>query len=425
MKKKEGGRLLSGAIVYLFSNILNASIPFLLLPVLTRYLEPAEYGQVAMFQLLISVLGAFVGLNTVGAANRKYFDMDSSQDMPQYIGACLQVLFISLLAVFIFLYFFRNLLSEALGITSIWVILAAVASAAIFIVNLRLGQWQVRKKPMKYGILQISLSIFNAVLSLLLVVALSYGPEGRMLGQTFAPLAFSLLAIVLLAKDGLLSFSLRKDLIKDALRFGVPLIPHVGGAFLLFSIDRFFVKKYLGLESVGVYMAAAQLAMAISICFDAFNKAYVPWLFERLKRNQQEEKNHIVKLTYGYFLLALLMAGVAFLLGPYLVVFIAGEKYAEAGSIIGLLALGQAFRGMYIMVTNYNFYSKSTALISLVTIFSGVVNLLLLIVLIPSVGLLGAAISNAISMLFMFLLAWLLASFSYPMPWFSFGENRR
>ncbi|TDX32171.1 O-antigen/teichoic acid export membrane protein [Modicisalibacter xianhensis] len=378
-----------------------------------------------MFQLLISVLGAFVGLNTVGAANRKYFDMDSSQDMPQYIGACLQVLFISLLAVFIFLYFFRNLLSEALGITSIWVILAAVASAAIFIVNLRLGQWQVRKKPMKYGILQISLSIFNAVLSLLLVVALSYGPEGRMLGQTFAPLAFSLLAIVLLAKDGLLSFSLRKDLIKDALRFGVPLIPHVGGAFLLFSIDRFFVKKYLGLESVGVYMAAAQLAMAISICFDAFNKAYVPWLFERLKRNQQEEKNHIVKLTYGYFLLALLMAGVAFLLGPYLVVFIAGEKYAEAGSIIGLLALGQAFRGMYIMVTNYNFYSKSTALISLVTIFSGVVNLLLLIVLIPSVGLLGAAISNAISMLFMFLLAWLLASFSYPMPWFSFGENRR
>ncbi|EIQ9127591.1 polysaccharide biosynthesis protein, partial [Escherichia coli] len=46
--------LLKISSIYLFSNILNALIPFLLLPILTHNLTPNEYGQVAMFQTLIS-----------------------------------------------------------------------------------------------------------------------------------------------------------------------------------------------------------------------------------------------------------------------------------------------------------------------------------------------------------------------------------
>lgn len=44
-------KLLRGASVYLTSNILNSAIPFLLLPILTRYLSTEEYGKIAMFQI--------------------------------------------------------------------------------------------------------------------------------------------------------------------------------------------------------------------------------------------------------------------------------------------------------------------------------------------------------------------------------------
>lgn len=54
--------------MYLVSNILNAIIPFALLPVLTRYLSPEEYGEVAMFQTLLGAMTAFVGLSMAGAA---------------------------------------------------------------------------------------------------------------------------------------------------------------------------------------------------------------------------------------------------------------------------------------------------------------------------------------------------------------------
>lgn len=415
--------LASGAMVYLASNVLSASVPFLLLPILTRHLEPSEYGQVAMFQVLVSALAAFVGLNTVGAANRKCYDENARNEMAGYIGACFQILAISFLCVSAFLLLFQDWLADALGLSPSWILLAAVSSGASFVVRMRLGQWQVRKQALKYGALQISLSLFNAVLSLVLVVVLSHGPEGRMAGQTLAPVVLGSLAFLLLIKDGLVHFSLRLDQIKDALSFGVPLIPHIGGAFLLSTVDRFVINKHLGLDSAGIYMVAVQLTMAMSICFDAFNKAYVPWLFERLKADDSATKRRIVKWTYAYFVIVLMIAGLVFLIGPFAITLIAGEKYAAAGSIIGILALGQSFRGMYLMVTNYNFYSRKTGAVSLVTISCGFFNLLLLLLFVPFFGLVAAALASCVSMFIMFIVSWWVANISHPMPWLDFSKS--
>lgn len=411
------GGLFSGAYIFLAANILNAAVPFLILPILTRYLEPSEYGQVAMFQTLIAALAAFTGLNAVGAANRKFFDDTRSEDMPDYIGACLQILFFSSVAVFLLLFLFKTALSNALGIPKLWVLMAALVSASLFIVRLRLGQWQVRKAPLKYGLMQVSMSLLNGGLSLVLVVVFLMGPIGRMMGETVAPVVTCAAALYLLRKDGLIRMNWRPKFLIDALRFGVPLIPHVGGIFLLSVIDRFFVNKHLGLDSAGVYMVAVQISLVMAICFSAFNNAYVPWLFERLKRNDPNEHQLIVRWTYGYFGVALLMASTAFVVGPAVIVFIAGEKFRRGGEVIGLLALGQALNGMYLMVTNYIFYAKKTGWLSSATITSGVFNVILLILLIPVFGLKGAAISFVLAMALRFFLTWALAQKCYPMPW--------
>src|SRR5699024_9927880 len=148
--------------------------------------------------------------------------------------------------------------------------------------------------------------------------------------------------------------------------------------------------------------------------------AYVPWLFERLKRDHENEKRQIVRYTYSWYALLLCGAGLAFAIGPWLVVFVAGENYARAGDVIGWLALGQVFGGMYLMVTNYIFFSKRTGLLSLVTISSGLLNIALLFLLINRFGLEGAAYAFCIAMGIRFLLSWLVAQMRHPMPWFEF-----
>ncbi|HIF9162897.1 TPA: oligosaccharide flippase family protein [Photobacterium damselae] len=412
--------LLKGAGVYLVSNILNAVIPFLLLPVLTRYLSPAEYGQIAMFQTLLAGIGTFIGLNAVGAANRKFYDDDIDETvLRQFNGSCVHILIVSSLIAFIAIFSFQNQLSEFLAIPTSWILASVAISAFGFITSMRLGQWQIRSQAKWFGFLQVSSSLVNMLLSLLFVIVLTQGAQGRIDAQVITGVFFAIVACVWLYKDKLLQiFVWKPQYIKDALSFGVPLIPHHVGFFLISAVDRFVINQKLGLADAGIYMVAVQLSSAMAIIFDAINKAYVPWLFERLKRDNNKEKKQIVKYTYLYFIIVLLIAGISFLIGPLFITLIAGDEYLKAGQFIGLLCLGQAFGGMYIMVTNYIFFGKETKKLAIVTILSGVINIIILYLFIGSFGLIGAAMAFSVSKFIQFILTWILSSQIISMPWF-------
>ena len=424
LKRVISSSLFSGSAVYLFSNILAAAIPFALLPVLTRYLTTAEYGQVAIFQTLLAGLGAFVGLSVQGAAGVKYYDTDlPKQELKYFIGNCFLVLAVTTALVLMSAVVFRRSLSDWLAIETQWLLLSVFVSGATFVISMRMGQWQVRKQARNYGAFQVSQSLLNMLLSLLVVVYFLQGAAGRIWVLGSIPLVFAVVALFLLYKDDLLGFAWRPGYLREILAFGVPLIPHSAGLFLLSSVDRFIINDKLGLAQVGIYMVAVQLAAAMGLVFDAINNAYVPWLFERLKRNQMEEKKQIVRWTYAYCIALLGVVALAFVIGPPLLILIAGEKYSAAADIIGWLALGQAFNGMYLMVTNYIFYSKRTGLLSLSTITSGLINVGLLLVLISLMGLKGAAVAFAVSMALKFLLTWFVAHLRHPMPWFEFRAS--
>lgn len=415
-------RLLSSSAIYLAANICRAAIPFALLPVLTRYLSPNQYGQVAMFQTLVAGMAALTGVSVQGAANRKYYDNDAgSGTLASFIGTCLQLLLITSAITFAIAYPLRHAISSWLGLSSQWVLWAIFVSAATFVVNLRLGQWQVRGKARSYGAMQIGQTLVTMLVSLTLVVWFLRGAAGPVEAQILTAAPFAALALALLWRDRLLKLAWRPDQLKEALRFGVPLIPHVGGLFLLNAADRLVINDRLGVSQAGIYMVAVQLTMVLSIVFDAINKAYAPWLFERLAGNDRNGDRAIVRGTYIYFLGAFSTALLAFALGPLAVAWFAGPAFQPAGRLVGWLALGQAMNGMYLMVTNYIFYSRRTGGLSIATSVSAALNMALLILLVRSHGTQGAAWAFCAAMAFRFILTWWIANKRHPMPWLHFA----
>ncbi|PKG98919.1 lipopolysaccharide biosynthesis protein [Paraglaciecola sp. MB-3u-78] len=408
--------------IYLISNIVNKAIPFMLLPILTRYLSQAEYGQIAMFQLLITALSALAGFGVVGASARKFYDQDiTPDDLKDFNGACFQILFISTIIISPFTLFFYKELSDLLAIPAQWVFASLAIASLGFIIQIRLSQWQVRGQAKQYGMLQIASSLINVVFSLLLVITLNLGPAGRVDAQLITVLIMSLLTLYYLKLDNLVNFFTFKPMyIKEALNFGVPLIPHIIGIFLLSSVDRYIINSKLGLESAAIYMVSYQLSSALAIVFDAISKAYTPWLFTLLKKDVKEEKLRVVKGTYLYMAFLVVLAILSFVIGPPVVVFVAGEKYAQASSIIGYLCMGQIFGGMHLMVSTYVFFSKKTQYLSLVTIISGVINVVIMLLLVEYNGLVGVAQAFAIAQFLRFLSTWMLAAKVQPMPWFTY-----
>lgn len=408
----------SGAGTYILASMVNASIPLLLLPVLTRYLEPAEYGEVAVFHVWVALIGALCGLSVHGAATRKYYDYDEpDQKIGEFVSACVTLLVLSSAVFFILLLPFSGWISEAIGLTKSWLLTGVLFAFCNFLVQLRLGQWQVRKQSRRFGAFQIFMSLLNMLLSLLLVVVFALGVSGRLAGYTASVVLFGIAALLLLRRDGLLKLTWRPDLMKEALSFGVPLIPHIVGAFLLLTIDRAVISTQLGLDAAGYYMVAAQMAMVMGLMLDSINKAYVPWLYERLKRNEMDEKNFIVRLTYGYSVFLLLVAVLGFFIGGPILVFIAGENYQPAASVIGWLILAKSFHGMYYTVSSYIFFAKRTGVIAKITISTGLLNIFLLFMMTSHYGLIGAAWAMCISMLVQWLVTWRAASVLVHMPW--------
>ncbi len=410
--------LLRNSTIYLASNILNALVPFLLLPILTRYLTPDEYGQIAMFQTLITGLAALTGLNAVGAANRKFYDKHDASALALFNGTCLHILLLSSLTLGVVCFFLSAELSQWLNIPTSWVYFALVISSANFIIQFRLGQWQIRERAVSFGVMQVSQSVLVLILSLALIIGFQQGAAGRVDALMATSVVYAVLGLLLLYRDRLLVLlPLKKAFFKEALSFGVPLVPHVVGIFLLSSIDRFFINRQLGVAEAGIYMLGVQLSLGMAVVFDAINKALVPWLFRTMSDNNPHQLQRLVKFTYFFFAIVAGLGGLSFIVGPWVVTWIAGPEYQRAATVIGWLCLGQAFGGMYLMVTNYIFYAKRTGALSIVTISTGLLNIALLVYLIEHMGIVGVAMAFAISMCIRFFATWWLASRVSAVSW--------
>lgn len=403
--------LLRNSSIYLSSNILNALVPFLLLPILTHNLSPDAYGQIAMFQTLLGGLAALTGLNTIGAASRRFYDKLTHNELVDYNGACIHVLIFSSLFLIAIATILHQPLSELLHIPTSWVFLAILVASGMFIIQLRLGQWQIREQALKYGLLQVSQSVLLFVLTFLLLLWAKQGAESRVNALVIATFAYVCISFVTLYKEKLLRLShFRVDYIKDAIKFGAPLVPHILGIFFLSAIDRIIINDQLGVGEAGIYMLAAQLSLGMVVVFDAINKAMIPWLFRILAANDVEKINRLVRFTYIYFVVLTLLGALAFLIGPLVVELVAGVEYQRATTVIGWLCLGQAFNGMYLMVTNYLFYAKKTGMLSIVTVTCGVFNIILMLCLIKTNGIVGVAMAFSLSMGIRFIATWWLVS---------------
>ena len=407
--------LLGAAATYTAANIINSAIPFLLLPILTRILTPAEYGTVVMFTMVVGVFSTFTGLNLHGAVSVRYFEKDT--DHPCFVGTTLTILVGSTLLVLLVVWLFALPLERWTEVPQFWLLAAVLASAAQFVIQIRLVMWQVTNQPVSYGVFQITQTLFNFSLSLGLILILGLGWEGRIIGIVTAISIFGVLALFSLQHKKLVSWKIKPAYIKSSLRFGVPLIPHTIGGLMLTMSDRFIVTSMLGVRETGVYAASLQIGMVIGIISSSCNKAFSPWLFKILNDDDRHKNAQIIRYTYILFIIMPFIAWLFGLSAPILLQLLVGEQFRGSEEIVQYIAMGGAFSGMYYLVANYIFFSGKTEWLFVATLISGISGLILTWWLVGKYGAVGAAIGNMLSHLICFILVWGLAAKCHTMPW--------
>lgn len=409
--------LVKEGAVYFGTTMVNAAIPFFLLPILARALSPAEFGTVSVFQASITLIGAFVGLNIQGAITVQFFK-DSSTAFRQFITVTLMILFCSTIFAGVVVLFGSDWLGRWTNLSLSWLLVAVLVSACQFIMNVRLVIWQVQHKPLHYGLFQIALTSLNAGLSLYLVLILQWGEEGRMWAISIAGAAFAVIGLTSLQVSGQLHWKWNSAKAREALRFGVPLVPHTLGGIVVGLADRFIITKRLGIEATGLYFVALQLSLPMAILGDCFNRAFLPWLFSKLAAGKKIEAILASYVTIvGFFFVGLGYLAVATWGMPMIV----GEKYSAMRHVTAILILGGIMQACYYAVVNYIYFAKKPLYLSSITVGTGALYLIGAWYVCGDQGLVGLSLWFTAIQALIFLSVFAVAVIVIPMPWFAFN----
>jgi O-antigen/teichoic acid export membrane protein len=397
------------------ANAVNAAIPFVLLPILSRALSPVDFALVAMFSIVMALAGVFTGLMVHGAITARYGHAEFH--LPRYVNGCLVVLGVSTFLTVLLAVGVDGLVTSVSKLPLSWIVVAIVTAAAQVVVQIRLVLWQMAKRPRPYVTTQIAMALGIAVLSVVFVFGMDTTWRGRIAAQAIIIIVAGVMALGSLYARGLAKGAPTWPYVRDALRYGIPLLPHAVGTLVAASIDRVLIANLLSLSAAGVYVIALQFATVIVLVADAVNKAFVPWLFEVLRHDDPRAKARVVQRTYLYFGGALVTALIFGAACSVLIPALFGAAYRGITELMLILTTGMAFGAMYYMVTNYILFHRRTELLSVVTLSGGFLNALVSYSLISRHGVIGAAQGFAIGQVFVFFGTWWLAQQTHPMPW--------
>jgi O-antigen/teichoic acid export membrane protein len=342
-KAKAHSHLLGKAGMYALSSILNKSVPFLLLPVLTHYLSPADYGIVSVFSVLVLALMPIIGLSSNTILLQRYFKSTSAERQELLASSYVVMILVTTLLVLTTLVI-SSWLTSLLKLPKLWLLLAVLASFSGMVFTMSSTLMQIRQQVVRFGTTQFIQTLINTGLSLVFVVALGYGWEGRISGIIIASAIAMIYAIIYNIRSGDFKFGMisRPTELRYIVKNGALLLPiSLAGVGMAMS-DRFLLAPMVSMTELGIYSVALMMCQLMVVMFGAISMGFAPFFFEKYNGECAETRRKVVSSAYAISFLYLLLAFTFVLISPYIVKLMLNERYHSATGYIAWLAFGYA-----------------------------------------------------------------------------------
>ena len=386
-------RVFGQLVVYGSADVAILVVNIALVPVYTRVLSPTDYGVLA----LLLVLGAFLRpLNELGfeqAYLRFYYD-GGQAERRQLTGTVVIVLIVSnaiLLAVFAIAtpWMSRQLLGSVEYVSAVaFLLLTRVVSAFLFI---PLNLLRAQNKSKQFAGWMLGRSVATLAIRLFLVVGLRLGVLGIMLADFIVSLV--LLTGLIPVIRPVLAWSFSWTTARTTLRYGLPQVPYALLHQTMGMSDRFFLRMFLPLSEVGVYSIGNTAATLVKFYTVSFSRAWSPFAFDMMGRDSAPVLFGRMA-TYGCAMLVWVTMAVATLAGP-IVRLLTPPPYHHAADIVPVLALGIALQSLALFMSTSLNIAKQSRSFPVTALLAAIVTVTGHLLLIPNLGLRGAAFAVA------------------------------
>ena len=380
------------------SNALVALSGIILLPLITKTLGAHDYGIWAQVQVTLNLVLGFVGLGLPYAMTRFLPAKTNREEIREDFYSVLCLVFLVTLVVSIVLIAAAEFIAGAFfdGATDIVRITGLVilvgALETVFLSLLR-----AFRQMKKYALFIIA----NTYVQIGLIAYLVLNGYG-ILNVVLAVLAirviiFLILFFLIKSQIGIKRPHFHR--IREYLSFGLPTIPGSISTWVVASSDRYVISYFLGATSVGIYSAGYGIGNIVSIAAGVLVFVLPPTLSKLYDEGRMREvKTHLrYSLKYSLAMAIPFVFGSVVLGEPVLRLFSTAQMASEGYLVVPLVALSALFWSMYVVVMHILVLVKKMRILALIWGISALVNLLLNIVIVPRLGIFGAAITTLIA----------------------------
>jgi len=404
-------RFFKDSLIYTFSGIITGGISFIMLPFFTAYFSIEEYG---IYDYLV-VIGSFVGVTVAleisqGVARFIPETLDNPSKKQLYASTSLWFVAACFSAFLIFVFIFKKPLSSLFFDNTNLSALLMVASLSYFVfafVYLIINQLRWELKSKESSIVSIVYSSFSILSTIFYVYKLHWGVAGAFWGNITGGFIAVIIGFYFTRKS--YSFVFSHKILKELLSFSLPLVISSAALFFANYVDRFAIKKLLTLTDLGIYAVGFRISYLVMLVMIGFQGALTPLVYKYYKEFETPRK---LALLFRYFIvLSILIFSILILFSSDLINLMANKEYLGAIQVIPFLVLSVLFNKMYIFFPGLGI-RKKTIIIAVINIGSAALNLILNFVLIPYLGISGAALATCISA-FLYLLVYIIFSQKY------------
>ncbi len=388
------GKLFSNTVLLGAASALSKVISFVMLPLYTAALTPAEFG---VADVLVSTAVLLLPIVSLHAPEAVFRFRAGGEQGTVSVGGSFLLLGLAVFAACLPLIG----LSERLR-PYVWLLYAYVAASVLrsFLAHVLRSDGAF----VLYAIQQLFCTLLTVSFQYLLLVVYRQGIRGYLLAVILADaITFTVLFLTQYAHfrpDG----AIRAPLCKKMAKFALPLIPNTVLWWVMSLSDRYLILVYGGEAQAGLYAAAARLPSLVTLAMSVFLES---WHYTAIRAEKGEE-GRLFGRIYGMLLPAMLLLGAMLTLAaPLLTSLLLAADYAAAVHLVPLLTLGAlcgAFANFLGSVYTLTLRSGSALLTGGIAAAG---NVALNFLLIPRYGAGGAALSTALSCIaYFFLRLW-------------------
>lgn len=374
------------------TQILVSVVSFFTSIIVARTLGPEGRGYISYLILIFSMFGEYGELGILKASiyfqkrtdysEEEIYNTNQTAMLINFIIISLGVIFLKLNNLFLVEYSWKFILGGILIILFTFLNSCMnnfyIGNERIVIIN-------------KYNI------IMNLVRSLLLVLFWIFGNLNINKYLVIYISSMALLTVMLYLKLGIrYKFAYNKNLIIKEFKFGISIYLATLFIYLNYRVDQIFIKNILGEAQMGIYSIAVALAELLFLIPSSVGTALLGKLYN-ISNNSYDERKRIISLTVKYTFYICVIIGIIGIMMTPLITVVYGKAYADATLPTCILFVGIIFASIGKVSSSYFQSIGNTRPHLIITAITLLNNIILNIILIPTIGIVGAAIASTVS----------------------------